>query len=538
MNPAAHGGGDRRRGTKGEPPVRTIDECRDAGSQLLYQWWGCNGFGGRCHPETLRVACRARKSACCHARGLAHCGSDVDGGKVTWTRREFLRTVAGAGVCAVFPQVGRAARWRADVLVVGAGLSGLAAARDLVADGAGVILLEASSRIGGRTRLVRLGGRLAVDEGAMWIHGWQGNPLTALAQTAGASRQPFDWEDGQTFVAPGRVMERAKVVAAERLLRDALHFSRIWSEGLSRDVPLDNGLATFARRQKLDDGAKAELAAEVHSSITLDYGAGPGELSAWWWDEGEEFGGGDSLVTGGLGRLAEVAARGLDVRTGQAAVEIGTRGGSPYVLTADGTRWEAGAVLVTLPLGVLQAGIVRFAPQWPRRKKMAAGRLGFGLLQKVFLLFDEGVSLPGHQVWRMREGQPDFAWSEWCNLTSFFGHPVLMALNGGREARRIERMGDEQVAAEALSALQLMTGRAFPKTRAMLSTRWGADPLTRGAYSFAAVGSGPEDRKVLGEPLPGGIYFAGEATSVDYPGTAHGAWLSGRAAARQIIGKR
>jgi monoamine oxidase len=82
-----------------------------------------------------------------------------------------------------------------------------------------------------------------------------------------------------------------------------------------------------------------------------------------------------------------------------------------------------------------------------------------------------------------------------------------------------------------------MSGRAFPAPRAVLSTRWGEDPLVRGAYSFAAVGSNPEDRKVLGEPLPGGIYFAGEAMSVDYPGTAHGAWLSGRAAAQQILAK-
>jgi hypothetical protein len=202
----------------------------------------------------------------------------------------------------VWPQVVRATRWRTDVLVVGAGLSGLAAARDLLAAGAKVVLLEAASRSGGRTRVAQLGGKVAVEEGAMWIHGWQGNPLTALAQAAGAARRPFDWEDDQTFVGPGRVMDRAQVVAAGSLLQDALHFSSSWSEGLSRDVPLGNGLAKFARRQKLDDGAKAELAAEVHSSITLDYGAGPGELSAWWWDEGDEFGGGDSLVAGGLGQ--------------------------------------------------------------------------------------------------------------------------------------------------------------------------------------------------------------------------------------------
>jgi monoamine oxidase len=70
---------------------------------------------------------------------------------------------------------------------------------------------------------------------------------------------------------------------------------------------------------------------------------------------------------------------------------------------------------------------------------------------------------------------------------------------------------------------------------AVVSTRWGADPLTRGSYSFSAVDSGPHDRRVLAESLPGGVHFAGEAVSVDYPSTAHGALLSGRAAARRIL---
>jgi len=236
-----------------------------------------------------------------------------------------------------------------------------------------------------------------------------------------------------------------------------------------------------------------------------------------------------------LGGLARAAATGLDIRTGALAVEIGTKEGVPYVLTGDGTRWSAGAVLVTLPLGVLQAGTVRFVPGLPGRKKAALSRLGFGLLEKVFLLFDDHAELPKEQVWRERGGSPDFAWAEWCNLTSFVGHPVLVALNAGAVARQIEGMEDAAVASAAVESLRRMSGRSFPEPRAVLSTRWGRDPLVRGAYSFAAVGSGPDDRKVLGEPLPGGIYFAGEATSVDYPATAHGAWLSGRKAARDIL---
>lgn len=438
-----------------------------------------------------------------------------------------------AGVASVCPRLWAARRHRADVLIVGAGLSGLAAARELSGAGLKTLTLEATDTIGGRTKLARLGGITSVDSGAMWIHGWRGNPLTSLARTAGAELYPFDWDDGPTFTGAARLLDSAQIAEGERMLRRALDFARRWSGELSADAPLSEGLDLFARREKLGPAERLALAAETYSSITLDCAAPPTDLSAWWWDEGKEFGGGDRLVRGGLGSLAAVLAEDLAVRTNAVVEVIDRSGSSPRVRLRDGEELAAAAVLVTLPLGVLKTGSVRFFPDLPETTKSAIQRLGFGSYQKTFLLFDKGTAFPPGQVIRHRtDGEP---WSEWCDLSEFLGLPVLMALNAGPAARKVEAMSETKMARSAVDALRRFTGVKLPEPRAVLGTRWGAEPFTRGAYSYAAVGAGPGQRRHLGEALPGMVYFAGEATSVHHPSTAHGALLSGRRAAHQIM---
>ena len=438
-----------------------------------------------------------------------------------------------AGAASICPRLLSAPSLNADVLVVGAGLSGLVAARDLAQAGLKVFVLEASAAIGGRTKMARLGKAASVDLGAMWIHGWRGNPLAGLARANGAELQPFDWDDGATFDSTARQIDPAQVAEDDRMLQRALDFSGRWSEKLSADAPLSRGLELFARQGKLGPAERFALAAESYSSITLDYAAPPADLSAWWWNEGKSFGGGDCLVRGGIGALAAGLAANLNVRTGAVVELVDSSGASPRITLRGGEQLGAAAVLVTLPLGVLKSGAVRFVPELPEKKRSAIKSLGFGSYQKTFLLFDEGAAFPAGQVIRERtEGDP---WSEWCNLSGFLGIPVLMAINAGPAARRVEVMSDKEMARDAVDALRRFTGVKLPAPRAVLATRWGADPFTRGAYSYAAVGSGPDQRRDLGRPLDGGVYFAGEATSADHPSTAHGALLSGRAAARRIL---
>ncbi|MFM8808849.1 MAG: flavin monoamine oxidase family protein [Chthoniobacterales bacterium] len=421
----------------------------------------------------------------------------------------------------------------ADVIVVGAGLSGLAAARQLAERGLSVLVLEAADSVGGRTKLAKLRSGLSVDLGAMWIHGWRGNPLTDLAERAGARLQPFDWDSGPTYVSERAEIVAREIAADEKLFDRALSFTRGWSEKLPSDAPLADGFAAFAASQDLGEQQRRALACEAYSNVTLDYAAPPTELSAWWWDEGKEFAGGDSLVEGGLGGLVSLLAKNLRVRTRAFVAEINSTESPAIVRLRDGDKLTARAVLITAPLGALKAGSIRFVPALPERKVAAIKRLGFGSYHKAFFLFERGVALPSGPVIRIRNDAG--LWSEWCNLTGFLGRPVLMSLNAGAAARQAEQMTDSEIARSGCEFLRRFAGLPTGAPLAVVSTRWGADPFTRGAYSFSAVGSGPHDRRVLAESLPGGIHFAGEATSIDYPSTAHGALLSGRDGARRIL---
>lgn len=415
------------------------------------------------------------------------------------------------------------------IAVIGAGMAGLAAARALTAAGASVTVYEARNRIGGRVWTDRGWPDLPVDMGASWIHGLSGNPITALAAEAGARLHPTDYESAGAFAAG-----REHPYPAEPW--DILAKAQEQALQADSDLSLKAAVQALPRWSRWTVAERAAFHAAVHRMVEHEYGADWGALSAWSYDEADGYGGGDALFPDGYDQVAKHAARTLDIRLNARLTALKATAKGVSLTFADGATEQVAALACTLPLGVLQAGDVTFDPPLAPDRQAAIAALGMGLLNKCWLRFDTPPPLPAAD-WILNLGPPADLWPEWVNPSADRPQPLLLAFNAGPRAEEVEALDDAATAASAHAALQAMFGSAFPAPIAAKISRWRADPLSRGSYSFHAIGTGADTRRALaGLDWDGRLAFAGEATSPDHPSTVHGAWLSGLTAAKALTG--
>lgn len=430
------------------------------------------------------------------------------------------------------------------VVVVGAGIAGLAAARALTERGIEVVVLEARQRLGGRVHTE--GG---VDLGAHWIHGTEGNPLTNLARqlgiptlfVGGDSTYSGGWEHLAVY-GSGRVPMSAdeklrNILTADAVRDDLDAFRRRQIEAGAADMSVDDALRQVLARRQLSEDERRSVEWHIALSSRDDCAADERNLSFLWWDDGYEvYGYGDSIVVGGLSALVDALARGLDVRFGQVVRRIqyaGVESAAATRVITEHETFDADAVISTLPLGVLKASSVHFSPALPQEKQEAIARLGMGNLTKVVLRFarpfwprDQYVF--GYQC-RPIERYPTLV----VNLWKTHQIPALVLVTGGELAREIEEWTEDEVSSWGMDVLCDLFGSAVAQPLSVERTRWGLDPFSRGSYSYLALGATPADIDTLAEPVGGRLFFAGEATYRHHWGGAHGAYASGlREAAR------
>ncbi|MEL6177856.1 MAG: FAD-dependent oxidoreductase [Myxococcota bacterium] len=420
-----------------------------------------------------------------------------------------------------------------SVIVVGAGLAGLAAAQQLHHQGAQVTVIEARSRIGGRVWTETTLG-IPLDLGASWIHGYKGNPLTALAQQLGVATQVSPWTSIALYNGQQRLQPEAarRAMRAQQRLGERLHsrYRQLYNTPELQQTSVWHTAQEQAERLNLGpwDRAVWDWSLDV---LPLAEGIEAHHLSLSHFSEGPWNDGTDLLVLGGFQRLAEGLADGLDVRLQTCALQIGHDPHGVWVNTDRG-ELTADFGLVTLPLGVLKAGTVGFTPPLPSWKRSAIDRLGMGVLNKVVLRFGR-VAWPPEAPYlgRLTTGA---GVGFFLNLAAFTGEPVLVAFFAGEHGRWLESASDNTLVGIALRELRTMFGPGLAEPEQIQLTRWASDPWALGSYAHITAHGTGADHDRLAKPVGSRLLFAGEATSGHDPATAHGALNSGLREAERI----
>jgi monoamine oxidase len=321
-------------------------------------------------------------------------------------------------------------------------------------------------------------------------------------------------------------------VAADREAARRLRAAAALAEQRSSDTDLARMLAPSGRTDPL-------VALALRSGLQNEYAADPGELSAWYYDEGGTYDGDEPLVAGGFQRLADLLARGLDLRFGRRVrrIELDPRG--VRVHATGGARTTADAVVLAVPAALLADGAIDLDPPLPAGVRESLDRIGTGSLEKVILRFEPGSWLP--PAGTLASADPrhvERGVAEFAALPDHRGAVTLIGLVGGAAGVELARRGERAMVEAALGALRSVIGSALPEPIATTASAWSADPLARGSYTFLRPGGTPDDRAALAEVIDDRLVLAGEATDPEEPATVTGALRSGRRAARQLLDLR
>ena len=406
------------------------------------------------------------------------------------------------------------AKGEVAVLVVGGGAAGIAAARRLSEAGVDALIVEARDRLGGRAWTVVSDAGFPMDLGCGWLHSANRNPWAPIATAQGRTvdKTPPPWTrpwvqvgrpsfDGAGFSqALQRFRHAADTLAEDEPDRPAAAFL----EPQNRWNPLLDAVSTYYSGAELDRVSARDLARFEDDGVN--------------WRIREGYG-------------SAIAAHGADLEVALdcKVMRIDRRARQLRVETSQGAIM-AQAVIITLPSNLIAAQEYLFLPALPEKTAAAAG-LPLGLADKLFLSLANAEEFERESRAFGDGGRTATAAYQFRP----YGRPVIEAYFGGALALALEAGGMAAFFDFAVAELVGLFGADFASRVKPLGLHcWASDPLARGSYSYAAPGRA-DDRAILASAVDGRLFFAGEACSTSDYSTAHGAFLTGLAAADQAI---
>lgn len=441
---------------------------------------------------------------------------------------------------------------RLEVIVVGGGISGLGAARQLRSMGAKVALLEAKSKLGGRMQDDWTLG-VAVGCGAQLVTGIVNNPIIVMCEQIDHTYRLL------SDACPLLDAKRGRLVrpVADRIVDE--HFNCLldiighWKneENARNDVSLLSQInelhATLLKHIDFRWATEFDRLLQWQiGNVEFSCGALLSEVSAKHWDQNEsvgQFSGAHALLSQGSDVLIKRLAEGVDVRCGHQVVEVNYSGPNKVLIKCEnGKQFTCDKLLLCLPLTQYQREKIQFIPELPVRKKTAYNALGCGLIEKIAVRFpypfwktllksDGTIDYFGH-VPKSVDSRGLF--NMFYDFSTKGNSPkkqhqnyVLMSYVCGQSVELVNQKNDAEVVAEFVDTLQkLFPNQTIPAPINYLITHWGRDQHIGMSYSFVKLGATGEDYDGLARSVDQKLYFAGECTNRFFPQTMTGAYVS------------
>ena len=366
------------------------------------------------------------------------------------------------------------------VIIIGAGMAGITAARQLQAIGFETIILESRDRPGGRILTSNVG-NIPIDMGAAWIHGHtKENPLMDLVNKYKIQTAATNWDETWFYSRENGVIDDRDFNSIERKVQkiiDQIHRLQVDAEPeQSMESTIENLLSNVKGSPLVQNGVRWWVSSEIEAVSAANYK----DLSLYYWDQDEGYEGDDLLLLEGYGNLINKMASGIHIEYNKKVenIKYGIEG-----INVSG-KWgsiDGDIAVVTVPLGVLKTNTIEFEPPLPDEKRRSINRLDMGLLNKVVIEFDK-------RFWPSKAHRLGIISSSTYDRMEFFParpssrNAVLICLNYGDYAKSLESKSNQEIAEIVVTQLN----KIYPQLSSsnildVQVTRWHSDPHSRGA---------------------------------------------------------